>query len=150
MALASEILARAFEDEKGPYPDLEDREVVAQFLALDEDLGLLKMLRGLNAADKAVTEQRNAILIFSGTTELEVRTYRDSPDALRALFDLERRFPDRDVVLVRADTSEEVRLAFKNYFSDARDFIRLVEEGSEKLSKAKRQRRVVGRRKAPP
>lgn len=148
MALASEILARAFEDGRGPHPDMEDREVVAQFLALDEELGLLKTLRGLNAADKAVTEQRNAILIFSGTAELEVRTYRDSPDALRALFALERQFPDRDVVLVRADTSDEVRLAFKNYFSDARDFIRLVEEGCEKLSKAKRRRRVVGRRKA--
>lgn len=136
MALASEILARTFEDAKGPFPELEDREVVAQFLALDNDLGLLKTLRGLNAADKAVTEQRNAILIFSGSRELEVRTYRDAPDALRALFELEKQFPDRDVVLVRADTSDEVRLAFKNYFSDARDFIRFVEDGCAKLSKA--------------
>jgi hypothetical protein len=56
---------------------------------------------------------------------------------VRALFELEKEFPDSDVVLVRADTSDDVRLAFRNYFSDARDFIRLMEEGCAKLSKPK-------------
>lgn len=138
MALASEILARAFEESKGPFPDLPDREVVQRFLELDKEIGLLRTLRGLNAADKAVTEKRNAILIFSGSGELEVREYRDATDALRALFELERKQPDRDIVLVRADTSEEVRLAFKNYFSDARDFMDLIQKGSTKLSGADR------------
>lgn len=135
MALASEILARAYENAKGPFPDLPDAEVVTKFLELDKALGLLNTLRALNAADKAVTEQRNAILIFSGLRELEVKSFRDATDALRALFELEKLFPDSDVVLVRADTSDEVRLAFKNYFSDAGDFISLVEEGCRKMSK---------------
>lgn len=137
MALASEILARAFENMKGPFPDLEDREVIERFLALDKELSLLDTLRGLNAADKSVSENRNAILIFSGHQELEIKTYRDSTEALRALFELEKQLPDRDIVLVRADTSDEVRLAFKNYFSDARDFIRKIEDGCAKLSKSK-------------
>lgn len=137
MALSSEILARAFENAKGALPDLSDREVVAEFLRLDKELRLLKTLRGLNAADKAVTERKNAILIFSGGRELEVRTFRDATDALRALFDLEKEFPDSDVVLVRADTSDDVRLAFRNYFSDARDFIQLMEQGCAQLTKPK-------------
>jgi len=45
--------------------------------------------------------------------------------------------PDCDMVLVRADTGDEVRLAFKNYFSDATDFIRLVEAGCQALTHAK-------------
>ncbi|HLW07178.1 MAG TPA: hypothetical protein VKY45_06395, partial [Marinilabiliaceae bacterium] len=53
---------------------------------------------------------------------------------LRALFKLEKEVPHVDIVLVKADTSDEVRLAFKNYFSDARDFIELLEEGCQKLS----------------
>ena len=106
-------------------------------MALDSELGLLKTLRGLNAANRAVSANRNAILIFGSTGDLEVRTFRDAPDALRALFELERELPDRDIVLVRADTSDEVRLAFRNYFSDARDFIRLLEAGCEKLVKPK-------------
>lgn len=137
MALASEILARAHEGQTGPFPDMSDRDLVSNFLASDRQLGLLKMLRGLNAANRDVSDKRNAILIFSGTGELEVRTFRDAPDALRALFDLEKQFPDRDIVLVRADTSEEVRLAFRNYFSDARDFIRLLDDGCTKLTAAK-------------
>lgn len=152
MTLASEILARAFESSKGALPEVEDREVVADFLKLDKELMLLKTLRGLNAADKAVTERKNAILIFSGNRELDVRAYRDATDALRALFELEKEFPESDVVLVRADTSEDVRLAFRNYFSDARDFIKLIEEGCEKLTKPKgltdvRQSRMPARKK---
>lgn len=137
MALSSEILARAHESKKGPHPEMNDRDVVREFLAADSDLDLLRMLRGLNAADRAVSTNRNAILIFAEGAPLEVKTYRDAPEALRALFELERQMPDGDVVLVRADTSDEVRLAFKNYFSDARDFIRLVENGCAMLTGSK-------------
>lgn len=137
MALASEILARAHENLTGAFPDVPDRELVAEFLALDGELGLLQMLRGLNAANRSVTAKRNAILIFSESGELEVREFRDAPDALRALFELERQMPDRDIVLVRADTSDEVRIAFRNYFSDARDFIRLLDDGCTRLTSPK-------------
>jgi len=140
MAFASEILARAYESARGPYPLLDDREVVQRFLEIDHEIGLLRTLQGLNAADKEVTENRNAILIFSSAGDLEVQTFRDATDALQALFELEKKYPDRDIVLVRADTSDEVRVAFKNYFSDARDFIRMVENGCTKLSKAKQIR----------
>lgn len=141
MALASEILARAHENLKGPFPDLPDRDLVAQFLALDSELGLLRTLRGLNAASRTVSDKRNAILIFSESGELEVRAFRDAPDALRALFELERQMPERDIVLVRADTSDEVRIAFRNYFSDARDFIRLLDDGCTRLAKPKQLKR---------
>lgn len=134
MALASEILARRSEKLKGPFPDIDNREVVRRFSDLDHEIGLLRTLRGLNAADKAVSENRNAILIFSAQGELVIKTYRDATDALQALFELEKQHPEWDIVLVRADTSEEVRLAFRNYFSDARDFIKLVEDGCAKLS----------------
>lgn len=144
MALASEILARAHEGEKGCFPLMEDRNLIADFLEADKKVGLLSMLRALNASDRKVSKNKNTILIFADGKALEVKTYRDATDALRALFDLENQFPDRDIVLVRADTSEEVRLAFKNYFSDARDFIRLLEDGCAKLTKTKKILDVYG------
>lgn len=137
MALASEILARAYEDEKGPYPEKTNVDVVQEFLTFDAELNLLNTLRGLNAASAEVSENRNSILIFHESGELEVRTYRSATEALGALFELENEHPGTDIVLVKADTSEEVRFAFKNYFSDARDFIRLIEGGCEKLSEKK-------------
>lgn len=134
MSLASEILARAFEGETSSHADMLGLDVAQSFLKLDGELGLMSLLRGLNAADSDVSEKRNVILMFSENQPLEVKTYRDATDALRALFQLETENPGKDIVLVRADTSDEVRIAFRNYFSDAREFIRLIEEGCEKLS----------------
>jgi putative GTP pyrophosphokinase len=51
------------------------------------------------------------------------------------LFELEKQHPQYDIVQVRADTSDEVRLAFKNYFSDAHDFIGFVDDGCTMLSR---------------
>ncbi len=134
MALASEILARASEGMNGPFPQKDQTELVRDFLKLDQELKLLKTLQGLNSADAIVSTNRNSILIFSPSGDLEIKTYRDAPEALRALFQLEKEHPGKDIVLVRADSSEEVRFAFKNYFSDAQDFVRLVEEGCQTLS----------------
>ncbi len=134
MALTSEILARTFEGSRGPFPQKNDSELVRDFLALDQELRLLNTLQGLNSVDTIVSKNRNSILIFSASGELEIKTYRDGTDALRALFQLEKEYPGKDIVLVKADTSEEVRFAFKNYFADAQDFIALVKNGCQILS----------------
>ncbi len=94
----------------------------------------MKLLRGLNAADEEVNAKKNVILMFTGKDELEVRSFRDASEALRVLFDLEKANPGNDIVLVRAASGTDVRIAFRNYFSDARDFIRLVEEGCQSLA----------------
>jgi putative GTP pyrophosphokinase len=133
MALASEIIARNSEKSYGPFPGKSNHDLVIEFHRLDRDIGLLRMLRGLNVADTEISVKRNAILIFHESGALEVRTYRDATEALSSLFALEREMPGRDIVLVRADTTEDVRLAFKNYFSDARDFITLIESGFGEL-----------------
>lgn len=147
MALASEILARAHEGLKGPFPEKSDREALEEFLALDNELSLLKTLRGLNQAKSEVSDKKNTILIFSDKGALEVKSFRDATEALRALFLLEEQMPHNDIVLVRADSSDEVRLAFRNYFSDADEFIRLIETACTKLSghnAPKRFREVLG------
>lgn len=133
MALASEILARAYEGMRGPFPQMSDESVVRQFLAGEKELGLLRMLRGLNTAQAEVSKNKNAILIFTQSGKLQVQTFRDSTEALRQLFILEEELSGHDIVLVKADTTDEVRFAFKNYFSDAREFVKLVTDGCEKL-----------------
>ena len=134
MAYASEILARAHESHKGPFPDLADREVLESFLMLDQELGLMQTLRGLHVAKSEISDKKNSILIFDPSGQVEVRSFRDATDALRELFELEERMPGKDIVLVRADSSDEVRTAFRNYFTDAREFVRLLDTGCAKLS----------------
>lgn len=142
MALASEILARVHEEASGPFPDVPDRELVREFLEIESMVGLMQTLRGLNVANTEISSNRNAILIFPDSGDLEVKTFRDATDALRALFTLEREMPGTDIVLVRAATSEEVRLAFRNYFTDAQDFIRLIDHGCETLAGVRPARRA--------
>ena len=133
MALASEVLARAHEGRKGPFPDLSDREVLESFLSLDQELGLVQTLRGLHQAKSDISDKKNSILIFDPSGDLTIRSYRDATDALRDLFILEKEMPEKDIVLVRADSSAEVRTAFRNYFTDAREFVRLLDAGCAKL-----------------
>lgn len=141
LSLASEIIARTCEDANSCHPDLSDTDLTNSFLALDGELGLMRMLRALNSANNEVTEKKNIILIFGepgeGGAPLEMKSYRDATDALRALFELEKQHAGKDIVLVRADTSDEVRIAFRNYFSDATEFINLIDSGCQALMKGK-------------
>jgi hypothetical protein len=133
MALSSEILSRVYEENSGPYPDLSNLELIRRFDALDNELNLIRTLTGLNTAKTEATRNRNTILVFKPNGDLEVFSYRDSTEALDDLFRLENENPDLDIVLVKADTSEEIRMAFKNYFSDAKDFVRLLTRAKEML-----------------
>ena len=134
MALASEILARHYESSTGPFPELSDRELLNQFEELDNELHLTQTLTGLNISETEATSYRNTILVFQQNGDLETYSYRDATEALGALFKLEKEHPELDIVLVKADSTEEIRMAFKNYFSDAKDFIRLLTEARSKLN----------------
>lgn len=133
--LASEIIARVHEGRTSCLPDLDNDELVKRFLSLDGELNLMRMLLSLNAADSQISGRKNVILIMSDeSVALETMAFRDATDALRALFELEKEHPTKDIVLVKADSSEEVRFAFKNYFSDAGEFIEFIERGVERLA----------------
>ena len=136
LRLASEIISRAFESTNSSLPALSDKKVVGKFLTLDSKLNFMTMLRGLNAADQEISDKKNVILIFGGNPDdvLELRSYPDATVALRALFVLENEYPPgTDIVLVKGDRPEDLREAFKNYFSDAQHFIDLIDEGCERL-----------------
>ncbi|MBM4207431.1 MAG: hypothetical protein FJ190_05235 [Gammaproteobacteria bacterium] len=134
MALASEILARTYENVNGPYPDKTNSDLINEFQQLDRELHLVETLTGLNIVETESTKNKNSILIFRENGELEIRSFREATDALKELLEIEKENPNLDVVLVKADTNEEIRMAFRNYFSDAQDFIRLLTEAQKILS----------------
>ena len=117
----------------GPHPKLTDKQLVKHFQKLDNKLGLLETLSELNSVDSTFATNKNTILLISPDGELKIKTYRTSTQAMRTLFDLEESGPNNDVVLVRANSSDDVRLAFRNYFSDATDFVKLINKGCNKL-----------------
>lgn len=134
MSYASEILARGEENCTGPYPDLSNIDLLQRFDELDDDLKLIQALTGLNTSESKTTKKNgNMILLFEPSGDLKVRSYRDTPSALDDLFRLENERPDLDIVLVKADSSKEIRTAFQNYFSDAKDFVRMLTQARSRL-----------------
>jgi putative GTP pyrophosphokinase len=148
MAYASEILARAFEGEAGPFPDMPNRTVVANFRRLDRELKLLSLLRGVRAADATLTKGGDVILIFNEDGTLDIHAFSSSPLALLELFKMEKLEDGRDIVLVRGATSHDVRLAYQNYFGDTSDFIQLVTDGCAKLAPSPKKKRSRTRRRS--
>jgi len=134
MALASEILARTMEGLRGPCGGLADDHVVAEFKSLDKELGLLDRLKLLDALTEEVSQNKNMILMFLSSYEVQIFNLLSEREAMESLFELEKKYPERDIVLVRADSTDAVRLAFRNYFSDAQEFIVFVESGVAQLS----------------
>ncbi|MFL6586490.1 MAG: RelA/SpoT domain-containing protein [Luteimonas sp.] len=139
MSYASEILARAHESTTGPHPDISNEDLVRSFLELDGELRLMESLRRLNNAEASNTESKNFILDSASDGSLEIHSFRDATEALRALFKLEQEKPFNDIVLVRADSTADVKLAFRNYFQDAREFVRLIDAGCTRLSGRERR-----------
>jgi len=139
MALASEMLARAFEGKKGPCPGLPDQEVARYFHALDEQLGLLLRLKALQVADKSKGSTNRHFILMRGTGwqgYLSVSNYATAEVAKRELFRLEQAYPNADIVYVTGETTDAVRLAYKNYFDDAVEFL-------EKLTLATRELGII-------
>ena len=144
--LASEIIARTYENSASCYPDLTDREVVRRFRRLENEIHILRILRGLNISAQQMGAKKNVILSLGTDGTLNLYMYTKGADALRRYFQLEKAGTGADIVLVKGDTGADIRLSYKNYFSDPNDFLRYVERGCARLSKRKQKRGQPKRR----
>jgi putative GTP pyrophosphokinase len=132
--LSSEIIARAYEDNTGCYPDLESSEIVRKFRAIDNEIHILRKLEGLNKSTAQMGVKKNVILSLSQEGQLNVFTYAKGTDAMRKYFQLEKAQTGADIVLVKGSTAADIRLSYKSYFSDPNDFLKYIEDGCKKLT----------------
>ncbi|MBS1057181.1 RelA/SpoT domain-containing protein [Gluconobacter kondonii] len=137
MSLASEMLARVYENRNSCHPEMDNSKLAQTFVDLDSELKLTSTLSGLSSSKSNFRENKNYILVFGENEKLDVKPYKDSTSALKELFLLENKFPGRDIVLVRANSSNELKDAFRNYFSDATEFVQLIEKACHDLSGAR-------------
>lgn len=129
--LASEFLSRKYEQMRSSLPDLTDRELRDEFIDLEKRIGVLRLLEGLHISAANFKNSKNIILMMNKDNTLDFFGYSNTSSALSKYFELENRSRDADIVLVRSDTNEGIRSAFRNYFSDAREFTYLVREAIE-------------------
>lgn len=130
--LASEIIARSEEKLTSYYAELSNQDLVKKFEALESDIKLLNQLKNLRiASEKYDFLKQNIILVHNEKEKkLEVHSFDTLPLAQTKYFQLEKELGDTcDIVLVRAPSQESLRQAYKNYFSDTKDFTRLIDSG---------------------
>lgn len=154
--LSSEILSRAHEGMNSCSSNMSNDEVVAEFIQADKKLGLLTTFDRLrHSGERSKAFRKNTLLIFrfdvaSADDRLEIRTFETVNRAIEEYDELEKiHGTNADIVLVRGETEESIRDAFRNYFSDARAFVDLMNEGTEtlrpkrKVIEPKRKRRSL-------
>jgi ppGpp synthetase/RelA/SpoT-type nucleotidyltranferase len=131
-ALASEILARYHEDIANSMVDRETEDLCVEFAEHEKQLGILQRLHALKASggfDKI--KRHNVLNVFKdqdGALNLEILTFSSPADAIEKASELENNPASLNAVYVRADNPSQVRSAYRNYFNDPVDFVRLVNE----------------------
>lgn len=134
--LASELIARHFEGGTSCLPDLTTIQVKDEFLACEHHTRVMDLFRRVNTKVVDIDFRRNNVLVFpyvaeaeENRSDLEIFTFENVFRAIERYNRLEEELRDRaDVVLVRADSFENMKVTFRNYFADTTDFVGMVGE----------------------
>lgn len=135
LRLASEIIARTCENMKSCFPNMRDSEVADAFEAVESKLHLLPVMRRIEPSEETSSGSPSEVFILQigADQSLKIHEYPNRGAATPAYFRLEKEHPRDDIVLVTAESFEIMRNAFRNYFYDVREFVRLVDEGCKAL-----------------
>ena len=116
--------------------ELSDSEVAREFGQLDKELGIVRRLGEAVASNPDIRKDRNTILVFhfEGETRLEIQTFDSITPAQKKYSELEAEMEGKaDIVLVKSQHADDLRKAFQNYFTDSRDFVKLVTDAHENM-----------------
>jgi putative GTP pyrophosphokinase len=135
-AIASELLARTFESSTSCLPEMSLPELRGRLRQLEEDTRILQLFQRVNAKIVDIDFKKNNILIFpfvepsqENVSELQIESYFTVNMAIDRYNELEKSMEGAaDVVLVRADSFENLRVTFRNYFADTTEFTQNLEQ----------------------
>ena len=135
---ASEIISRVYEGKKSCKSSLTNLELVLGFMKLEKETHLLQRLKQLKALSRIPNIFRqNLILHFrieNDKPQCRVTGFNSLSKANARYFEMERQYPQDDIVLVKSKDKKSILEAYRNYFADATDFTGYIEEGIKKLS----------------
>lgn len=140
---ASEIIARVYENHTSCFPDLSDQEVVNKFKKINNEIQLLDLLHSVNKSNLDFRDKNKKALILrqvtnNGEVHVESEAFKSTSEANSRLYELEKAFPDDNIVLVKADNISDIKNIFRNYFTDSKAFVSCIKEGIKFLSAGKR------------
>lgn len=135
-AVSSELLARKFENLTSCFPDESYEDLKHRLIALENHTRILQLFRRVNSKVVNINFKMNNVLIFpfvsaekENESDLEVISFGNLKSAIDTYNELEKsREGQADIVLVRADNFENMRITFRNYFADTTEFVSHLDE----------------------
>jgi len=129
-AMASELIARRYEGIARAFGDLNDDQLVDRFQAAEAQLGILQRLGAMRQFDQfGKLKKHNVLNIVSqdnGEYTLEVEVFTNAQDAIKRADALESQSDSINAVYVTGEPSQ-LRSAYRNYFNDPLDFVRMLQ-----------------------
>lgn len=134
-ALSSEIIARSYEDLGNAFAGRSTEDLQTELQQLENRLGIMQRLRALKQFEVGGNLGRHNVLNIrlgsDGNLELEALSFKNAALAITKATKLEEDETSINAVYVRSDNPNQLRSAYRNYFYDPVDFVRLLESEAE-------------------
>jgi hypothetical protein len=131
-SIASEIIARRHEGLSKAFSDKETADLQSELQNLEEKLGILRRLELLKQFEDEENLQNHNVLNIhrrpDGSLELEVLPFKTAALAIAKASELEASDDSVNAVYVRSDNPKQLRSAYRNYFYDPIDFVKIIQE----------------------
>lgn len=137
--VSSELIARCFEGGTSCLPNFSLNELREKFRVLENETRIMDLFRRVNTKVVDIDFRKNNVLVFpyvkmedENASDLEIQTFDNVFKAINKYNELEEKMADTaDVVLVRSDSFDNMKVTFRNYFADTTDFVGMIEEALE-------------------
>lgn len=134
---ASELISRKHENRTGPYPRKPHSWLKSTMGSINEQTEIISVFERFNKLeDQGLPVIGGNVMLLlrrkdSLESRIEVKQFDSFSDALKKIGDFERADLDGekfDVVVVRNVSGALISNAYRNYFSDTREFLKLLRE----------------------
>jgi ppGpp synthetase/RelA/SpoT-type nucleotidyltranferase len=130
-AMASELIARKYENYRKAFLEYSDQMLLESFARLEDELGILQRLGAMRQFDKYDTLRKHNVLNISLTEDgdyfLDVQVFSNAQDAIARANELEESGDSLNAVYVTGEPAQ-LRSAYRNYFNDPVDFVSLLQD----------------------
>lgn len=131
-AIASEIIARKHEHLEKAFLDRTTDDLQLELQRLERRMGILRRLELLKQfEDEDSLQKHNVLNIYrkdDGSLGLEVIPFKTAAPAIERATLLEASDSSLNAVYVRSDNPKQLRSAYRNYFYDPVDFVKIIQE----------------------
>lgn len=129
-AIASEIIARRQEGLERSFLGSKLAELEDRLQAIENKLGILRRLELLRQFEvEAKLQEHNVLSIVrseTGDLELDVIPFRTAAPAIQKATELEESGESINAVYVRSENPNQLKSAYRNYFYDPVDFVKMI------------------------